>query len=87
MFQKICSLNCTHKVRSSNADVHNVCDGLACVAFPVAAANFLQDKDIIVTITPSRHDMCELQCNKSDGFPIREFHTHDRSPSSSPKRH
>lgn len=32
---------CTHEVRSSDADVDNICDGLSCVALPLTAAHSL----------------------------------------------
>lgn len=41
-------INCTHKVRSSDADIDNICDGLSCVALPLAAANSLQQINIII---------------------------------------
>lgn len=31
----------THKVRSSNADIDNICDGFSRVALPFSAANSL----------------------------------------------
>lgn len=33
--------NLTYQVRSTNADVDNVCDGLSSPALPLATANFL----------------------------------------------
>lgn len=49
MHQKyIFSLNCTHKVRSSDADIDNICDGLSGVALPLTTANSLRQINAII---------------------------------------
>lgn len=49
MHQKyIFSINCTHKVWSSDADIDNICDGLSGVALPLTTANSLQQINAII---------------------------------------
>lgn len=52
-------MNSTHKVRPSDANVDDICDGLSGVALPLATANFLQGT---VTISVSIADSLVFKC-------------------------
>lgn len=57
------SRNYTHKVRSSDADIDNICDGLSCETLPLTAANFLQQTNaIIVNIMIAALNLHEPDC-------------------------